>query len=54
MRFADDIPLHPHYTFHKMVQSDIVNFIIMEVVGNGESAKIGEVFKVSPKVVSKR
>ncbi|GLJ35681.1 hypothetical protein SUGI_0717020 [Cryptomeria japonica] len=54
MRLADEIPLRLRFIFRKMVQNDIVNLIVEEVVGTGESAKMGAILEESPKTVTKR
>ncbi|XP_057869501.2 dynamin-related protein 4C-like [Cryptomeria japonica] len=54
MRLADEIPLHLRFTFHQMVQNDIVNLIVKEVVGTGESAKMGDILEESPITTTKR
>ncbi|XP_059064566.1 dynamin-related protein 4C-like [Cryptomeria japonica] len=54
MRLADEIPLHIRFTFHKMVENDIVNFIVKEVLGTGESSRICDILEESPKTASKR
>ncbi|GLJ35687.1 hypothetical protein SUGI_0717100 [Cryptomeria japonica] len=54
MRLVDDIPLHLRFTFHKMVQDDIVNLVVKEVLGSAEPAKIGDILEESPKTATKR
>ncbi|GLJ35683.1 hypothetical protein SUGI_0717060 [Cryptomeria japonica] len=54
MRFVDEIPLHIRFTFHKMVEDDIVNLVVKEVLGSAEPAKIGDILEESPKTATKR